>query len=295
MTMMTRILRSPDEGQGSGAVEQTSPEVSQTAINLFGDENTEGAVQTQTQQAGEEEGHASSPAAGQQAAQGQVQTQQAQTPVEQQQVPIDVIKQLAQELRQPQQQAPQMTEQEFNRLFNVYQPTPELWQALRGDDPATAVQALSTMLQGAVKQAATLAAFHTQQELQRVQEMVQPALSMARERQNEQMKTEFFGQYPDLKGYEPLLLQVRDALLSQGLGNLSKEKAFETVAQRTREILQKIPGLQQGGQAGQTQQAGGRQASTAKRQMPTLSGKGQGTSAGSAPAKTTAERIFGPR
>jgi hypothetical protein len=198
---------------------------------------------------------------------------------------------------QPQQQ--QLSEEEFNKMFNVVKPTAEQWQAVRGDDPEAALRALTDLLHGSAKQAATLAAFHTMQEVQKIQQMLQPALKMAQAQELNQMKEEFFVAYPNLKGLEPLLMQIRDSFIVQKRIFDTKEAAFKAVAEEAQNLLSKIPGYQQGGNSnGAGGQSGQPQKQQQGRQMPTLSGKGQGGGAGgsgSAGPKSTAEKIFGPR
>lgn len=292
---------STSQGADSG-VQDINP----TAQSIFGG-NTSAAEGTGTE--GSEAGSAGQPAGQQTAGEGEGGTsspaQSQQTPPQQpvNVLPLDAVEKIAQALRgqqQPVQQEPQMTEQEFNRLFNVFQPTPEILQSLRAEDPQVALGAYNQLVQGVVRQATTLAAFHVAQEVQKMQQMFQPAIKMAEERQMEAQKGRFFEKYPNLKGMEPLLTAIRDKMIANKANYPDEESAFKAVADEAQKVLSQIPGLngQQAGNNSNPQgngQAKQTQAPVQKRQMPTLSGKGQGTSPGGAAPMSTARKIFGPR
>lgn len=201
---------------------------------------------------------------------------------------------------QPKEQPKQLTQEEFNKMFNVYSPSEEELMILFGDDKKAAVQMLGHMLASTSKQATTIASHLIAHELQSLRQQFQPALSMAEERQMEKMKTEFFEQNADLKGYEPLLVLIRDQFVAKGVSFPTKEAAFKAVADEARKQIEAIPGLK-GGAATAGQAAGQQQAAQTGSRMPVLSGgKGQSgagdTGASSGAGKmNTAQRIFGPK
>jgi hypothetical protein len=131
---------------------------------------------------------------------------------------------------------------------------------------------------------------------------MQPALQMAEERNMEKLKTEFFEKHEDLKGYEPLLVLIRDQFVAKGIQFKTKEEAFKAVADAAREHIQKIPGLQGGAGSGTSNGAGSSKldGKAGNSRMPNLSeGKGQsgagdqGGASHKSGSKSTAERIFG--
>lgn len=210
---------------------------------------------------------------------------------------------------QPQQQQPQFTEQDFIKTFNVFQPTAEILASIGLPSTPETVQGFNSIATAIVKQSVTMAAYQMQklqQDLEAKYEkrlaQFEPARQMAEEKVNEQLKEEFLGKNPDLKGFEPLVLEIRDRLMSQGVQFKTKEEAFQTLATHARKILQQIPGLQAGG-AGEGQQAVQQPQSTTTTsgasRMSALSGAGQGgagqnrPSAAQKPKKNTAETLFG--
>jgi len=227
---------------------------------------------SQTTQEGQEP-EGGQPTEGQQPAAEPAQTPdgQQQAPPNQMHLSEESINQLANKLQpqqqaQPQQQQP-LTQEEFDKTFNIVRPTKDQWEALRGEDEAAALSALTNMLHGTSKQAVTLAQYALQQEVQKLTQQFAPALQYAQAQEMERMKGEFFEQYPDLKGYEPLLTEIRDRLVAQGTQFPDKATAFKTVAEEAKKVLAKLPGAQAAGQPGaQPQQRAGT--------MPALSGKG---------------------
>ena len=216
----------------------------------------------------------------------------------------DLGKSIAESVRGPA-AAPQMSQEEFDKAFNIYRPNADLWKALRGDDEAAAVDALTQMLHGSARQATTIASHLLAHEMKQLQTLIQPAIAMAQERQMEQLKNEFFELHADLKGYEPLLVLIRDQFVAKGIQFNTKEEAFKAVAEEAQKHIEKIPGLKHGANNGQGAaggDAGGQQngGQPAGGRMPVLSGgKGQsgagdgGQASGGRNQKSTAERIFG--
>lgn len=208
--------------------------------------------------------------------------------------------------QQQQQQQPQMSQEEFDKTFNIYKPSPETWRAIRGEDEGQAIEALTTMLHGAAKQATTIASYLLNHEVQQLKDFIQPAIQMAQEKQLEAMKVEFFEKNQDLKGLDPLLVLIRDQFVAKGTKFKTKDEAFKAVAEEARKQIEAIPGLKAAnaanlaaaGQNTQQGQQGQQTSQQTARKMPALSG-GQGqrgagdTGATSgAGAKSTAERIF---
>lgn len=245
----------------------------------------------------------SAPASGVQPDAGQAAAQQSVAGAPQKyELTEEVLAKLAQNIAtasRPPEQQPQMTQEEFDKMFNIYRPNEELLARVLGEDKAQAVQAVQEMLHGAARQATTIASHLVQNEVQQLRQLIAPALAIAEEKQMEAMKVEFFEQYKDLKGMEPILVLIRDQFKGQGRTFKTKEEAFKAVAEEARKQIEAIPGLKAASvasaAAGSQQQTQG-QAS----KMPGLSGgKGQsgagdgGAASGSSGKKSTAERIFG--
>lgn len=198
--------------------------------------------------------------------------------------------------QQPRQQQ-QYTIEDFNKAFNVVQVTPELLSGfgLRDATPEMA-KAFEAITQAIVKQAVTMNAYQLEQVRQTMMGEFAPVIKFSAEAQAEQLKTEFFGVYPDLKGFDPLLIQVKDQLVSEGADfKGDKKAAFKAVAERTRAVIKSLPGLN-----GQQQGAGDSQHKETRQnaaRMSTVSAGGQGgagSGGGSAAgSNNTAKTIFG--
>lgn len=200
----------------------------------------------------------------------------------------------------PPEAQPTMTQEQFDKMFKIFRPTTEQWQALRGDDEQAALGALTEMLQGGSTQAVTIATHLLTHEMEQMRQQFAPAMKMAQERELEALKVEFFKQNEDLKGMDPLLELVRDQFVAKGMKFKSKDEAFKAVADAARAQIEKIPGLKNGIANIPANNGGGQGTGQPGTKMPALSGgKGQtgagdgGASSGSAGRKSTAERIFG--
>lgn len=176
-----------------------------------------------------------------------------------------------------QQQAaePQMTQEEFNQRFNVFNPTVDLIEAIRaGGEPAVA--AMAQLVQGAVKQAVTMGSYQAQLLEQRLQQRYAPIETFHQEQQRAQLKAEFIKLHPELADYEVLGDQVVNEFKAQGRKFANKEEAFVAVKNGVHEILKKIGVTPVAKQQNGTAANGATQPTKPAPRMPTLSGGGQG-------------------
>jgi hypothetical protein len=189
---------------------------------------------------------------------------------------------------QPQSTAPEMTQEQLDKMLNVYRPSAEEVNALlEGGDGA--VSAMQKIIEGAVKQATTTAWLQAQYVQQQMSQQINPLLTAHQEQQMTKLREEFFTTHPDLKGREKLLGAVKAALdQQQALNGLDKKAAFTLIAEKAKEVL---------AAGGQGEAGGNGGGSPPPKQPPTLS---RGSQHGSAPAGAgggaapgDAERIFG--
>lgn len=199
-------------------------------------------------------------------------------------------------------QEKQVSQEEFDKMFNIFRPSEQLLTELRSDDPKVAMSAYQTMAHAAAKQAVTIASHLVANQIAEIRAQFQPAMSMAQERAMEQMKTEFFTEHPDLKGLDPLLVLIRDQFVANGVKFKTKEEAFKAVAAEARKQMEALPGLKNGSANGSGNgAAAGQGGGNPPRQMPALSGgKGSGgagdtgaAAGGGGNKVSTAKRIFG--
>lgn len=226
-----------------------------------------------------------------------VQQAPVETPVEppkQALMDADTIRTIVQETARASQPAPlekQMSMEEFNKLMNVYQVTPEQVQQL-GLQPEAA-NILHAMLQGIAKQAVTMAEFrirNTEQNLRKTyDDRLTPLQSFVEAQREQTYRAEFFEQNKDLVGWEPLLETTYTQLKTEGKQFQTKEAAYKEIAERARAIIKRLPASASPA-ATTTPTSNGSQG----HKMSTLTGGGQGGAGGSKPVPSTqAKSIFG--
>lgn len=194
--------------------------------------------------------------------------------------------------------APQMTDDEFAKKFNIHKTTPEEYEAILGikpDSPAR-VAALDAALQAVSRQSVTISRALMEQMREELGLQVQPAREFMLQQQAREHHQMFVTNNPDLKDYTPLLQELvvsTKAKIDRGeLPNFkSPQEAAQFVATQARKLLNlQAP---QPGQAQQQQQRQSPVQQGGSRSMSTTSMGGRtGQSGGAAPVQGLAERLF---
>jgi hypothetical protein len=200
----------------------------------------------------------------------------------------EIVKSAVSETR-PQEAPKQWTQEEFDKTFNVMRVNPKHLEMLaQGGDAA--LQAHNEMIQGAVRQAVTMAQALYQNQHAQLQQQLNPYMQFANQMRENAYRNEFYETNKDLAGFEPLVEDVKGRLEREGFKG-SKEQVFKRLAEETRKVLSVV---QKPGATGNVSQT---QANTTTKMTP-LSGGGQGgagssntTSAGG--GSSTAKSIFG--
>jgi hypothetical protein len=137
---------------------------------------------------------------------------------------------------QPQAPPKQYTPQELNKLFNVWEPSPDLVERVRqgGED---GLRAMVEMRDGMAKQFGTLLQYQTEILKNELMERMSPALSFAQEQAAAKDRDDFFSQNEDLREHEQLTQTVFDSLKAQNYRAKDKAEAYKTLADRTRALL----------------------------------------------------------
>jgi hypothetical protein len=159
---------------------------------------------------------------------------------------------------QPQAQ-PQLSQEEINRLLNVYNVDETALTEL--GLPTTALSRLNTILEAKVKQAVTAATLHTEMVRRQLAQQLEPLHTLVRQQQMAQARQEFFAANADLVGKEQLVEAVYAKLESEGWKPKDKVEAFKIVADQSRQLLKALlgPGNGQGtGQAAAATSGGSR-------------------------------------
>ncbi len=181
----------------------------------------------------------------------------------------------------------QYTQEDFDKAFNIFKPTPALRDAiLAGGDGALA--ALAEVAQGVAKQVATLAAYQLQEAREQLEAKFSPALTYAQKEQEKALWAEFTEVNKDLKGFEMIVQKVVADMKTNGWKG-TKEEGFKFIADQSRLIIKALPGMA----AAQVGAAPGAAPTT---RMSTLSGGGQGGAGNGAPAasksKSPGQAVF---
>jgi hypothetical protein len=130
----------------------------------------------------------------------------------------------------------QYTPEELDRLFNVYQPTPEVIQRLiaGGED---ALKAFVEIREGLGRQFGTLLQYQLELAKRELVSQMDPALRYVADAAAKADRDDFFSQHEDLKEHELLTQTVFNALKAEGYVAPDKATAFKTLADRTRALL----------------------------------------------------------
>lgn len=239
---------------------------------------------------------------------GQQQTQQAATPAQPPPPATsftpeqlrEIVASTAREAVTAAQPQPQLTQEQVNKLLNVYRVdrphAQRLLKALRlqvDDESALdeVAQLLEEITEGKSRQAVTMAAVQLEAlrrgELNNIQNQLKPVLTFAQQQQEAQLRKEFMEKYPDMAGWEPMLEMVYQQLLTEKATFADKQSAFKAVYDRAKATLAKLPNAQGNNNNGQTVQ---RQPNGQFAKMSTVSTGGQ-MGAGAKTATTGREKL----
>lgn len=180
---------------------------------------------------------------------------------------------------QPQAQQPQMSQEEFNRTFNIWQPDAAFDTMLRAETPEQRMQAYAQLRDSLMRQAMTVAEYRMQQlvkefrdkDLKEVRDSMEPLNSYVSEQRAVAFEKDFFEKYPDLEQYRAIVDGVVAKLQGQGFTAATREKVMERFATDSRAVVKQLTGQQASPNGGNGR---GQQAKPAGRQMSTLTGGG---------------------
>lgn len=260
----------PAEGGNGGGAQESSNAVFE-------------APPGQEQQGGEQQSQG-----GEETPQGEGQQQQQAAPTQGSLTAAEIataLKQAGIGVQQPptqqQQQPRQYTQEEFDRVFNVFRPTERHmklfvpnWDTLTPEQKQESGAVFGEIVNALMKQATTMSHY----QLQQFQEdQFAPVQQFIRQAHEANLKQEFYTQHEDLKPYESLVDAIVAKMKTNGF-NGSKDDAFKIVSEEARKIIKGLPG--QNGTNGQQQQgANGQQQkpkTTQSSRMSTVSAGGQG-------------------
>ena len=183
-----------------------------------------------------------------------------------------------------------LSEQELEKMFNVWKPSADFIVQLRHESPETALQALTQMRDGMMKQAMSMAEYRVNQLLGQAKTELTGQITPLSEYVSEQRATafrnDFFKDNSDLEPYEKLVDSVAARLYQSG-GNdflkLDRAARMKLFADESRKLVKEL--LAKGGEA--TGGNGGKATQTTTRKMSTLTSGGPSGGRGSGGGKPT--------
>lgn len=138
---------------------------------------------------------------------------------------------------------PTLTEEQFEKMFNVFKGDENLVKALTDESPAVRIKAISTLRDGLIKQAMTMTEYRMKQHLDKlVAERVEPLQTYVSQRQATEFRDDFFKKYPDLTKYELIVEAVSNKLQAKGFQAESREKVMERFATDARAAVKALLG-----------------------------------------------------
>ena len=209
--------------------------------------------------------------------------------------------QTAQPTAQPAQQAP-MSQEEINKALKYASVNAETYDAIfESESKEDSMKALEAYGQAIVQNALTAANYLQQEQLQNLQQQLNPYMSFADQQREMALQQEFYGANPELKGMEVLV----DSAIAQLQTTQKQYKSPQELFTDVKTLVQSHLAVMQGGQP-QTAQpqstAAPQPPQTPVQQKPamaTLSTGGQGGagqtagSSSSTPGQNTAKKLFG--
>lgn len=199
---------------------------------------------------------------------------------------------------QPRPPAPQMTQEQFNKAFNVFQVDAQGFQAITGYAPEKPEQvaALNAAFQAVNRQALTMADALINQRLEAMEAKITgqfaPVKTFHEAQFQKQLESDFFTEHADLKDFRPLIETVLKGEMANGRKFANQAELFKFAADKTRSllpanVLQTPTAPAANGTTPQTQL-------TTQRRMTTVSTGGQVSTPQTSAAKSSdAQTIFG--
>lgn len=196
-----------------------------------------------------------------------------------------------------QQQTPQITPEEFNKKYGIPTVTADTYEAIFGvaPDRPERVQALNQVLQGLIRPSVLMAQDLMETRVAEIMGHINPLTQAYQSEMDRRQNEAFYQQFPEFKGYEGLINEIKDAHVARKKTFASAQDAFKSVADTARQILKQtqpqgsVPGQAPAG--GQAQQPVVTQTPT-RRMTPSAQG-GRGGTPSATNNKSTAEQIFG--
>ena len=188
-----------------------------------------------------------------------------------------------------------MTDADFKKAFNIFEASPEDFEAAFGVKPTPSQLAkYNEHLQNLSRQSVAITNYLVESKMQSLRGQITPIQSTIAAQREESLKNDFFKEYPGLTGYEPALREIIDAARFRGQtfnGNVAAMKQF-VAAQAARLLGRPVESFRTAAAQAQVTTQTTQPQSGARTMSTTSMGGRTGAAGGAAPTKSTTERIF---
>src|ERR1035441_8112830 len=171
--------------------------------------------------------------------------------------------------RQPERQVapvPDLTPEQFEKAFNVYNPTEDLVKRLTDESPAVRIKAMTEYRDWVVRQSMTMMEYRIKQYVDTLRANdIAPLSTYVSERQAHEFRSEFYEKFPDLKPYEIIVDKVADRVLASGWTG-SRDEVMQKFADDSKAVVGEMLAV------GKVAPAGGNGGAVPARRMSTLYG-----------------------
>jgi hypothetical protein len=135
--------------------------------------------------------------------------------------------------------APQMSQEEMDRMLNVINVSPEDFQAIVGGGES-ALDTFNKIIQGAVLQARTTAWYQSQILMRQLQQQMAPVMDYYQRAQQDKLTEQFFNENKDFlpEKHTKLLAAVKTSLDAEGaFRGKTQAEGFKLIVERAKEVL----------------------------------------------------------
>ena len=205
----------------------------------------------------------------------------------------------AQRTNTPAAPEPRLSQEEFDKTFNVFKVDAATFAAITGYAPEKPEQvtALNTAFQGVARQALTMANALVAQKMEAMKGEIMgqfaPVKASHEAQFQKQLESEFFAAAPDLADFRPLIETVIKSEMQSGRKFASKEELFKFAADKTRSLLPATVLQQPAGAVAPNGTTPNQQPTTQRRMTPASTGGQVSQGQGSAAPRGDAQTIFG--
>lgn len=188
---------------------------------------------------------------------------------------------------------PPMTQEQFNSHYGLPVVDAAVYEEILGTGPdkPERAQALQTLLHQSSRSAVLIAQELAKTEIQKLRNELSPIFSERQAARHKQLEDGFYTKFPEFKGEETLITELRDAHIARKTQFASIDEAYKTVADQARQIVARFRSNGSAQPAGKDRTKGGSEQPPARTMTPSSQGGRGGT--GAATTKSTAEQVFG--